>query len=629
MPGFTIRSLDERRGLGQATQNVLINGERISGKSNDAATALTRINAADVERIEIVDGATLDIPGLTGEVANVIVQVRGLSGNFRWEPGFRARRTPPSLFGGEISISGESGALDYTLSLSNNDAFRNGNKGHEIVTDGAGNVIDLRDEVLTVNGDQPRVAAILKYETPGGLIANFNGSYERLFMAVREDSFRSFPGMVDRVRDFDETEREWNYELGGDVEFGLGSGRLKLIGLRRFEHSAFRVKSFFSFADGRPDEGSLFRRVADEGETIARAEYRWKGGGSDWQVAAEGALNTLDNVGELAVLDASGVLRPVPLAGGTATVEEKRAEVSASYGRPLSPTLTLQTSLGGEYSKIVQDGAGGLNRTFYRPKGFVSLAWKASPRLDLSAKLERQVGELNLFDFVASVNLAGGNSNSANPDLRPPQTWLLEGEATRNLGVFGQVKARAFAEFITDAVAQVPIGATGEAPGNIDSATRVGLDLTNTFTLDPLGLKGAKLDVKAQFRRGRLADPLTGERRQFSESLAREVEIDFRHDPPRSDWAYGGNYSQFHQTRGVRLDQVSQFRQQPGDLGFFIENKDVFGLTVRGGVSNLLGINERFFRTVFAGRRTDPVLFTEDRSRYSGLIFDFSIRGSI
>ena len=35
VPGFVIRTQVVERGLGQATGNVLINGQRISAKSND------------------------------------------------------------------------------------------------------------------------------------------------------------------------------------------------------------------------------------------------------------------------------------------------------------------------------------------------------------------------------------------------------------------------------------------------------------------------------------------------------------------------------------------------------------------------------------------------------------------
>ena len=52
------------------------------------------------------------------------------------------------------------------------------------------------------------------------------------------------------------------------------------------------------FANGGPDTGSRFLNVADTQERIARAEYRWKWGKGDWQISAEGAFNSLDNVTE-------------------------------------------------------------------------------------------------------------------------------------------------------------------------------------------------------------------------------------------------------------------------------------------------------------------------------------------
>jgi outer membrane cobalamin receptor len=74
VPGFVIKQEDSERGMGQATGNVLLNGQRMSGKSTDVLGQLGKIPAANVVRIEIVDGAKLDIPGLSGQVANVVTK---------------------------------------------------------------------------------------------------------------------------------------------------------------------------------------------------------------------------------------------------------------------------------------------------------------------------------------------------------------------------------------------------------------------------------------------------------------------------------------------------------------------------------------------------------------------------
>ena len=82
VPGFTIISQDQGRGLGQANDNVLVNGERLSSKSDSVFDQLNRISTNRVERIEIVDGGTLGIPGLSGQVANVITKGAAVSGRF-------------------------------------------------------------------------------------------------------------------------------------------------------------------------------------------------------------------------------------------------------------------------------------------------------------------------------------------------------------------------------------------------------------------------------------------------------------------------------------------------------------------------------------------------------------------
>ncbi|MGZ8998373.1 MAG: TonB-dependent receptor plug domain-containing protein, partial [Allosphingosinicella sp.] len=201
------------RGLGQATGNVLINGERWSGKSTDILTELRRISAAAVQRIEIVDAATLDVPGLSGQVANIVTASRGLSGNFAWRPQIRARRTEARLFNGEASVSGAIGGTAVSLSLGN-DSYRNGNAGPEVVVTPAGTILDRRDEALYAYGDQPRISGTARRNFGDGSILNANAAFGLNHTTLWEDSFRSGPGQPDRYRRLDEQEREYNYELG-------------------------------------------------------------------------------------------------------------------------------------------------------------------------------------------------------------------------------------------------------------------------------------------------------------------------------------------------------------------------------------------------------------------------------
>jgi hypothetical protein len=625
VPGFVIREAVNERGLGQATGNVLLNGQRLSGKSNDVVTQLSQVPADDVVRIEIVDGATLDIPGLSGQVANVVTSAEGVSGQWEWRPDFRRYYTDPQLTRGSVSVSGSRGHLDYTFGFDNS-ANHSGAGGPTRILNPDGSLREFRDEAWTGEVDQPRLSTQLAWKGASGNIGNLNASWRRVFFDYIENDLRTGPGLPDRSRNITSSEGGHDYELGGDYEFGFGPGRLKFIGLDRFDQSPSQDTVETTFDDGRPVEGSRFSRDSEETERIARSEYRWSAGG-DWQLSGEYAFNRLDSTSGLFERDADGTYEEIPLPGGTATVQEDRYELMASYGRKLAPSLTFQLAAGGEYSTIEQVGGGGLRRSFRRPKGQVSLAWKASNTLDVNMKLQRRVGQLDFNDFLASVDLANDQANAGNPELVPPQTWELEAEAIRNLGDWGSTSLRAYVQRIDDIVDTIPIGPTGESPGNIDRAQLQGVEWKSTLQLAQLGWQGARLDLHWQAEHSRVRDPLTGINRPISNNLKQAAEISLRDDIPGTSWAWGGDLSYSFNARDYRLGEVGRQWEGPVWDSWFVENKDVAGMTVRAGVTNLIGARSMWQRYVYVDRRTGPLDFYEDRDRRIGPIFQFTVSG--
>ncbi|MBW3671964.1 MAG: TonB-dependent receptor plug domain-containing protein, partial [Acidobacteria bacterium] len=541
VPGFTIRQGGQERGLGQASVNVVINGQRISGKSNDVITELSRIPAQNVERIEIVDGATLDVPGLSGQVANVIVISKGISGQFGYRPEFREYNTDPLFTRFEVSVGGTRGPVEYTVGLSN-PSSRSGASGPTWIYSPDGTLIEDRDDHWKGNAEQPRLSARLVFDGPGSAVGNLNLLYGRLYFDYIETGIRSRPGQPDRERVVTVDETGGNYEVGGDYEFELGRGHLKLIGVARgWIDNDLQTDVLTTFADGSPMSGSRFMRSGDEGEMIGRSEYRWKDvGGAEWQISAEGAFNSLDNVSQLFILDSEGEYEEIPLPGGSARVEEDRYEVMGTYGRSLSPSVGMKLSIGGEYSELSQVGNAGGTRNFFRPKGEISAAWQPTEGTDLNFKLARRVGQLNFYDFLASVDLQDDQANAANPDLVPQQSWDLDLEGVRELGARGTTTLRLYGRLIDDIIDYIPIGATGESPGNLDQATVYGIESRSTFNLDTIGFTGARLDFHAQWQESEVEDPLTGEKRPISNSLEERSSLALRHDVPGSDWAWGG-----------------------------------------------------------------------------------------
>lgn len=629
LPGFSIREAEEARGLGQASGNVLLNSRRLPSKSEDAETQLARIPASSVERIEIVDGATLQIPGLSGQVANIVARTDSFTGQFRWEGQVRPHFAHPRFTNGEISVSGRNAWLEYNVSLAN-DANRGAAGGGTIITDATGHITERRDDVVINDYDEPKLAARFVIDGPGSSVGNFNASIQKKWSHFDERSRRTpTGGDAARTRLLAERNDTWNWEVGGDVEFRLGPGRLKLIGLNHESHEPYAITVVTRFDDGSPAQGDRYAQTGTTSERIARAEYGWKMLDGDWQLAGEGAFNSLTNVASVATLGPDGSFVDEPFSGGTGGVKEARYDTSLSYSRPLSRKVTVQAVAAAEWSTLKQTGANGLTRRFFRPKGSLSVAWKPDERFDLSVKLRRRVGQLSFYDFLAKRLLDNGNANAGNAELVPQQDWTVEAEANRSFGAWGSTKLRLIGRQVEDYVTVIPIGADGESVGNVPRARVRILESTTTLKFEPLGWKGAKLDIHLLLQHARLADPVTGQSVSYSNLTDRLAELELRDDLPGTPWALGATFEYSHQTLGYRVGEYGRDFEGPVFAGVYVENKDVAGLTVRFTADNLLNARQRWDRFVFTGRRgSSPIAFIERRNRLIGPIFALSVKGT-
>ncbi len=627
IPDFQIAEVSSDRGLGQASGNILLNGQRLSGKSTDPETVLGSISASSVVRIEVTEGSRLNIPGLTGRVANVVYNAGQLSGQFRWQPEFR-HNVSDIVTAGSLSLSGRLGASDLSISLSTIDGLRRGGFGREVVTDAMGTPIVRREEIVQLIGDYPRLTATLRRQWANGTILNLNLSGGHFAFDERVDGRAiDLPSGIAYTENFLRQEREWGGEFGGDVEFDLSGGRLKLIGLQRFEHSPI-ISRFLETPDGGQSSGTQFDRTIGEGESVVRAEYGWRSGTSDWQVALEGAYNFLDNRSALASIHGDGSRTPLLLDGANVFVDEWRGELSFSRSWPLTAGLTAQTSLGAEGSRIRQSGPDGQTRTFFRPKGSLALAWTVDADTTVNFTARRSVGQLSFFDFAASVDLNENNSSAGNRDLVPEQNWEIASEVTRRLGQIGSLTFGAYHDWITDIVDQVPLSATTEGVGNLPSARRWGVHASGTFQLDTLGLSGVRLDMSGRVNRTRVMDPVTFVPRPISDSQRYSFVFNLRQDVPNTQVAWGAELVAERSSPIYRLNQIAHNYLDRPRLTMYAEHKDVAGLTVRLSVRNLLYARESVERDAYVARRDGPISFRLRQSRDILPIVQLSISGS-
>ena len=623
VPGFQIRGGNNARGLGQGGANVLLNGQPITGKGGDPFDQIARVPAANVVKVEILDGTSLDIPGLTGQVVNVISKSSdGISGSWEWVPEWR-RRQEANLLRGNVKLSGESGDVAYTAELRNN-ARRNGDYGPETRRNADGSIYEIREFTGRYNVDSPGASVNLTWKPTEDQIGNLNLE-GNLFNLNRNSGYVRDPitarGEAGSER-FSFGEDEWNAKIDGDYQFPFLSGKLKLVGYYRAEHSPTLARFLDYDGDARLVTQSEFKQTAKEGEAIAKTEYSWSPKeGRDWQVSLEGAYNFLDLENQF-----FDILDPSNNSGLNAlSIKENRAEGFITHTRKIGEKWSLQAALGAEYSELTTDGQ---TRTFARPKGSVTATYTKNDSFNVTAKIERQVGQLNFFDFSSSVSLQEEEGDrGTNFNLVPEQAWWGEVKFNKTLKDGHTLQIEAHGRLVSDIVDGIPLDiplrdasgnvvldANGNAViesyttgvGNIGSGEQGGVHINGTVKGDPFGFKGVEVRLGLAWHGSSVTDPITGQTRQFSGQNMFNGDISLRHDIPKSNWAWG-----FYAQTGENGSQyspfeISRFDQRPGWNEIFIEHKDVFGMKVSAELGSVIDNYNQLDRRIFTDRRDRP-----------------------
>ncbi|MEM6819129.1 MAG: hypothetical protein AAF578_10110 [Pseudomonadota bacterium] len=630
IPGFTLQEADEDRGLSQGGTNVLVNGQPIIGKGETATTQIGQIAAETVLRIEIIDAGTLDLPGFSGLVANIVTDRDVVAGALLWQPAWR-RDNEPELLNGEINVSGSWRGVDYTAAFKST-MVRAVFEGPETVTDSDGALYELRDELRLIDGNQQEVSGSISWPIGEDRSLSAKASLLRLDVSRPQESLTQAVTSrgVDSINLATADQARVSARLDADYRFPLFGGTQKWIAFASQTESVSRTRVTIDQVDVGPVADRRFRDDSRQEELILRLEQSWEDARrNSWQLATEAAWNTLDLSTLFAIADpnnAEDILSRSPL---DTEIREQRAELTFAHRRAVGRNVDLQLSVGGETSTIEQ---GTVRRRFDRPKGFASINMTPNDRWTLTARVSRDVGQINFRDFAASVSLIEEVVRENNPELVPQQSWRYALRAEHRFDSGHVVSVEGVHEQIDDLVDRIPLGEDGDAIGNIPSAHRDQLIAVMTLVGAPLGFPGAQLDVRGSWQRSSVIDPIEGFEREIGRLRTRDIRAEFRHDVSETDWAYGFilqdlELAPFYQSMLVQFQNTPSGGLTPGQNTLFVEHKDLMGFRIRASLSEFVGQTSDFARVIHSGRRDiAPIDRVEQRSReLGGPFFSLSV----
>jgi hypothetical protein len=613
LPGFAFESGDSgTRGLAGTAGNVLIDGRRPSTKSDSLDQILRRISAAGVARVELIRGGApgIDMQGRS-VVANVVL-VRTVTTERVFEansyvypdghlgPVLAARwsrREGDDQIEG--SISGFSDRTDGT-----GDGFRRR-------YDPAGNLIQDADLVLWDRIRNLRATGAVQRRVGGGLL-RVNGLLGWFGNENAQDLLIRSGGGFDSFND--EEANDINSELGVSWARDLNPRLdLELTGLQRYA-----TEDYTGVSESRGDS-STFTADATSGESIGRAILRFRPG-SRWsfETGGEVAYNFLDSATTYAE---NGV--PVPLPSSSVKVEELRGEVFGQATWRPDPTLTLEGGLRVEVSEISQSGDSDLTKSFVYPKPRIQATWTPRTGHQFRFRAEREVGQLDFGDFIASADIDIGQVEGGNPDLEPEKSTVIEAIYEHRFDGEGVIEVTVSHADIEDVVDVIPLTGGFDGVGNIGDGTADFFQLRLTLPTDRLGIPNGRFQTRGSWSSTSVLDPVTGEARRFQGNQAFGCGVSFNQDLMGGRWSWGFEHGcNIDKGRAFRVREVRAFHEEP-DVEAFVQWKPERDLTVRVDLGNATDRAQGNDREIYAGPRdTAPLAFREvRRTRMSPWLF--------
>jgi outer membrane receptor protein involved in Fe transport len=620
LPGFTFESGNSSRGFEGSAGNVLIDGQRPASKTDSLDEILRRMPIGVVERIDLIRGGApgIDMQGKT-VLANVI-RKKGAGTRLLLAVAQSHDADGRTVAAERIEGSGSLGPNKWefgTFYGRGLDDSRGDGPGLTVHANGVTDTSDVKTE-----GDAQTAFGSGSIESPvlGGKLRINGRLYTDKFKYDEDDTLITpTPGAIsdDWVQQTDDT------EIGGAFSRGFGPNtNIEIVALRQTRDRSY--DELFA-TSGETDDFSLSRQSS---EAILRgvAKYRFTPRLSA-EAGAETALNKLDSRTRFSV---NGTSQNLPAAD--VRVEEKRSELFTKATWRVTSQWTLDGGLRYETSTITSRGDVVLGKTLQYLKPRLSATWAPREATQVRLRVEREVGQLNFDDFVASSKLTTASGVTAgNPNIDPQQAWVAEAAIEQRFWGSGSVVLTARHSRLTDVVDRGPVfSPTGvfDAPTNIGTGRLDDLELTATVPLARFGLKG--LEVKGDVARhwSSVTDPTTGRKREISGQHPIDWNLSFSYDMPAQRFRWGVNLFGSFRESYYRFNLIDTVKYD-SYLAPFAEWRATPDITLRAEVDNATAREVRQTDEVYPGPRSSggkPDV--QDRNLKNGRIFYVRIRKS-
>ena len=629
IPGLDLNNIGASwgdRGLGTGG-NLLINGQRVAGKSNSTKGQLSRIPANEVQRIEIIrdTSGALNVRGAS-EVINIVLAAAQSRSTTTLKLVNRLNHDDTFETGGSVGWANQTGNLTALVNLDLRPNYENR---------------DYREVRLNPNGEQLGTLFETNIRDQDVFTFSTNLGYKserhrtQLNLQYREGSYprpirRDFVDFTD-VGAINSVEKELvdneqsNWEVGGDYEFSFDSGsRLSLLLLANNKIRDSVRERFEADPAAEPLSKELYiDSMLERGEFIVQGNYNFRlTSNQSMRVGLERADTQVDS--SLLLGSASGTeppsenyggLPPVPSSSNLGMrVQEIRYEGFLFHNWALSEHSSLESSVVYEISEISQSGTVNKVRDFQYWRPSMDYRYNITEAFQIRATVQRYVEQLPFSLFATTTNEEDRDRDvlAGNPEIEPETSWYYDVEVEYRLPDDGGVLSSKFtyAE-IDNHIGRINATTDPSEPlsamGNVGPARTWAWSNQASLRLTPLNLPSAVVTATLDLYDSEITDPFLGTKQRIDERG--RAKLEFRHDMAEHGFSYGFDYNYPFLGGYYDIDIVTITRNDPPNrLNAFVQKVWFDDWTFRLESDNTLDASRCRTRQRFDGSTIDGSL---------------------
>jgi len=637
------------RGLGAGGGiEILVNGKRTAGKSNQTSSLLSRISASQVREIQIIRGTSgeLDVRG-SSQVVNIVLFEELSSNSIAYQASMQQAKDHEVRPSGSLSLSGQYGSWTYQVSGSVNSFYNHSvTKEESILGDLTPNDL-IREEPIN-DALNKQLTANLAYEFGPRSSARFNaqlGSNGRPTDLMRYTTdLTTTPNGFTIQREDNPTEQD-NWEMGGDYELGFANGgRFKILAIAN-ENDSLSTRERYEWLDDASEQKNLYLNIDSiTQERIVRSSLTFNLlDEQSVEFGIERAQTILDSKLKLGLLtsgipsDSHGGLVPQQVDNANSRVEEIRYEPFIIHNWTLNPRMTLESTLLYESSEITQTGDVSNQRDFDFVKPKLDFRFDVTPTLQLRGTVEKVVDQLSFSDFVATNDQQDNDSDTlaGNAQLRQQWSWRYtfntEYRLPNDLGV---LNAEFFYHDQRDVIERMDPTPDDDTfvsvNGNIGDGWEYGTNLSASMRMGMIGLPNLLFTYTLNLQDSEITDPFLGIDRRFLNYQRGRHSYFFRHDIP--EWRLNWGMQVFDRVdRGILRYDIDDRESTIGDpmVILFAEYVDRRSITYRFDGRALTNGSSCRNRYRYDGHIRDQIVKEiEHQCSRSGATFSLQISGT-